>query len=134
MEVNINNTLITLGYNSINGYRDGMTKALSSYEEKAVNRDGSINYIEVKTSYFLENDEWHISFFGGVPQFKEQVDNHKYGSENISFPFNNPNINKKIKFIVYNKLFSEEWGLITISVTRKHHIKRLSEFLDEKTS
>lgn len=128
----MNNILNTLGYSSVNNYNSKITTALSIYTEKTVNEYGSINYKEVKTRYFLENDKWNINFFGDISQFKEHVDNYRYANKNISFPFNNPNINKEIKFIVYIKLFSDEWRLQTILTVQMNFIRRLAKFINEK--
>ncbi|MVX67347.1 tyrosine-type recombinase/integrase [Clostridium chromiireducens] len=128
----MNSILSTLGYISINEYDDKITTDLLSYIEKIINKDSSVYYKEVKTSYFLENDKWHIDFFRDIPQFKEQVDNYKHSNKKISFPFNNPNINKEIKFIVYSKLFSAEWGLHSVLMIQIYVLKRLAEFINEK--
>ena len=74
--------------------------------DKIVNEDKTVTYTEIPTTYFLENNKWHINFFGSIKQFEKQVENYKYTNKNISFPFNNDNINKEMKFIVYSKLFS----------------------------
>lgn len=113
---------------------DKITETLSKYTEKTVNQDKSVTYIDVPTTYFLENDKWHIDFFGEIEQFKGQVEDYKYSNKNISFPFNNENINKEIKFIVYNKLFSDEWGLQAVLIGQMQFIRRLSEFINEKYS
>ncbi|NFS12578.1 transposase [Clostridium botulinum] len=128
----MNSILSTLGYKNINEYDNKITTTLSTYIKKTVNKDGSVDYKEIKTSYFLENDKWNIGFFGDIEQFKEQVNNYKYTNKNMAFPFNNPNINKEIKFIVYNKLFSDEWGLQSVLLTQMQNIKRLAEFIDTK--
>ncbi|WFD11744.1 tyrosine-type recombinase/integrase [Tepidibacter hydrothermalis] len=128
----MNNTLRTLGYHSINDYNDKIIKILSKYTKITINEDKTVTYTEVATTYFLENDKWHIAFFGNIEQFKEQVENYKYSNKNISFRFNNENINKEIKFIVYSKLFSDEWRLQSVLMTQIQHITRLSEFINEK--
>lgn len=128
----MNSILNTLGYSSINEYDDKITTALSTYIEKTINNDGSVNYKEVKTKYFLENDKWHIDFFGDIPQFKEQIDNYKYSNKNISFPFNNTSINREIKFIVYSKLFSDEWRLQSVLIGQMYFIRTLAKFINEK--
>ena len=114
-----------------NNSNDKITETLSKYTEKKVNKDKSVTYTEIQTTYFLDNDKWHIDFFQDIEQFKEQVKNYKYSNKNISFPFNNKNINKEIKFIVYNKLFFDEWEL-SASNSQIWYIKRLAEFINEK--
>ena len=69
---------------------------------------------------------------GDIEQFKEQVENYKYTNKNISFPFNNENINKEMKFIVYNKIFSDEWSLKTTLMSHMQYMRRLSQFINEK--
>ncbi|GFP75369.1 tyrosine-type recombinase/integrase [Clostridium fungisolvens] len=112
--------------------KDKITETLSKYTEKTVNKDKSITYTEISTTYFLENDKWHIDFFSEVGQFKKQVESYKYSNKNISFPFNNKNVNKEMKFIVYNKLFSDEWGLQPSLLSQNQFIKRLSQFINDK--
>lgn len=127
-----NNLINTYKPNAVDASTDKITKALSKYTERIVNEDKSVTYTEISTNYFLENDKWHIDFFGNIEQFKEQVNNYKYTNKNISFPFNNPNINKEVKFIVYNKLFSDEWGLQATLVGQMQFIRQLAEFINEK--
>lgn len=74
---------------------DKIAETLSKYTERKVNKDNSVTYIEIPTTYFLDNDKWNIDFFGNIDQFKEQVESYKYTNKNISFPFNNENIKKK---------------------------------------
>ncbi len=104
-----NNISSIFRQDTVNNSNDKITETLSKYTEKKINKDKSVTYTEIPTTYFLDNDKWHIDFFGKIEQFKEQVESYKYSNKNISFPFNNENINKEIKFIVYNKLFSDKW-------------------------
>lgn len=127
-----NNIINIRTHNTIIESKDKITETLSKYTEKVIKEDKSVTYTEIPTTYFLENDKWHIDFFGGIEQFKEQVEKYKYSQKNISFPFNNENINKEMKFIVYNKLFSDEWGLQTVFNGQKQCIKRLAEFINAK--
>ena len=127
----MNSILNTLGYESINEYDSKITATLSIYINKTVNKDGSMDYNKLKTTYFLENDKWHIDFFQGIPQFKEQIGSFKILNKEFFFPFNNYNVNKEIKLIVYSKLFSDEWALKHL-LSRMLHIKRLAEFINKK--
>ena len=115
-----------------NNSNDKITTTLSKYTVKKVNKDKSVAYKEIPTTYFLENDKWNIDFFGGIEQFKNQVKEYKYTNKNISFPFNNENINKEMKFIVYSKLFSDEWGLQAVLMSQMQFVRRLAEFINEK--
>lgn len=117
---------------TINNSNDKITETLSKYTEKKVNKDKSVTYTEIHSTYFLDNNKWHIEFFGDIEQFKEQVENYKYTNKNISFPFNNENINKEMKFIVYNKIFSDEWALQSVLISQMQFIRRLAEFINEK--
>lgn len=119
-------------YNKSIEPKDKITEILSKYIEKKVNEDKSVVYTKIPTTYFLENDKWHIDFFGEIEQFRGQVEKYKYTNKNISFPFNNENINKEMKFIVYSKLFSDEWGLQSILTGQMSFIRRLAEFINEK--
>ena len=117
---------------TINGSNDKITETLSKYTEKKVNKDKTVSYAEIPTTYFLENNKWHIEFFYGIEQFKKQVKDHKYTNKNISFPFNSENINKEMKFIVYNKLFSDKWSLQSALRGQRRFIRLLAEFINEK--
>ena len=127
-----NNITNVFRQDAANHLNDKITETLSKYTEKKVNKDKSVTYKEIPTTYFLDNDKWHIEFFGDIEQFKEQVENYKYSNKNISFPFNNENINKEMKFIVYSKLFSDEWGLQAVLMGQLQYIRRLAKFINEK--
>lgn len=127
-----NNITSIFRHDTVNASNDKITETLSKYTEKIINEDKSVTYTEISTTYFLENNKWNIEFFAGIEQLKEQVENYKYSNKNISFPFNNENINKEIKFIVYNKLFSDEWGLQSVLTGQVQLIRRLAEFINEK--
>ena len=118
--------------NTVNNSNDKITKALSKYTEKKLNKDKLITYVEIPTTYFLKNNKWHIDFLGDIEQFKEKVENYKYTNNNISFTFNNEKINKEMKFIVYNKIFSDEWSLKTTLMSHMQYMRRLSQFINEK--
>ena len=126
------NTINIFRQNTVNNSNDKITETLSKYTEKKVNKNKSVTYTEIPTNYFLDNNKWHIDFFADIEQFKEQVENYKYSNKNISFSFNNENLNKEIKFIVYSKLFSDEWGLQAVLMTQMQFIRRLAEFINEK--
>ena len=127
-----NNITSIFRQDTVNNSNDKITETLSKYTEKKVNKDKSVTYTEIPTTYFLDNDKWHIDFFQDIKQFKDQVENYKYNNKNISFPFNNENINKEMKFIVYNKLFSDEWSLQSALSSQKVFIRRLAEFINKK--
>lgn len=126
------NIINTFKPNIIDTPNDKITETLSKYTERVINEDKSITYTDIPTDYFLENDKWNIDFFGDIEQFKELVLKYKYSNKNISFPCNSPNINKEIKFIVYNKLFSDEWGLQATLMGQMQYIRLLAKFINEK--
>ncbi|MBU5310406.1 tyrosine-type recombinase/integrase [Tissierella carlieri] len=126
------NPLNLLGYNSVIEYQQIIIDTISSYKEKLINIDGSVTYKEVRTTYFIDNDAWHIDFFGGIEQFKKQYEKYKYKNKNIFFRFNNPNINKEIKFIIYHRFFKTEWSFCNAFVNQNSMFKRLSDFINEK--
>lgn len=117
---------------TVKNSNDKINETLSKYTEKKVNKDKSVTYTEIPTTYFLDNDKWCIDFFSNIKQFKEQIENYKLSNKNISFPFNNKNINKEMKYIVYNKLFLDEWSLQVVLTGQMLFIRRLSEFINEK--
>ncbi len=127
-----NNIINILTQDTTVEYKDKITETLSKYTEKVINEDKSVTYTEITTTYFLENDKWHIDFFRDIEQFKEQVKNYKYSNKKIYFPFNNENLNNEMKFIVYNKLFSDEWALQSVLTGQMQFIRRLVEFINEK--
>jgi len=116
---------------TVNNSNDKITETLSKYTEKKINKDKSVTYTEIPTTYFLENDKWNIDFFKNIEQFKEQVEKYKSNNKNIIFRFANKNLNNEIKLIVYNKLFSNEWNLQGVLTSHMQKFKRLSEFLKE---
>lgn len=127
-----NNITSIFTQNTINVSTDKITKTLSKYTEKIINKDKSITYTEIPTDYFLENDKWHIDFFSNIEQFKKQIEDYNYSSRNIFFLFKNENINKEMKFIVYNKLFSDKWGVRSSFTNQMQFIRQLSKFINEK--
>ena len=121
-----------LTYNLFNDYQDNISKTLSTYTEKIVNKDKTITYKEISTSYFLESNRWNINFFSTIEQFKEQVRNYRGYHKNILFEFNNNTITKEFKFILYSKIFLEHWSLSNVFNTVRGYIIKLNEFINEK--
>ncbi|NGT51508.1 transposase, partial [Clostridium perfringens] len=72
-----NNVVNIFTQDIVNNSNDKITETLLKYTEKKVNKDKSITYTEIPTTYFLKNDKWHIDFFGNIEQFKEQIENYK---------------------------------------------------------
>lgn len=109
-----------------------ITETLSKYTEKIINKDKSVTYREIQTTYFLENDKWHIDFFRNIEQFSNQVESYKKANRHIFFYFNNKNVNKEVKFIVYSKLFSHEWRLSSVLTAQMQLLRRFAEFINKK--
>ncbi|MDZ5000449.1 hypothetical protein GNF79_15515, partial [Clostridium perfringens] len=61
-----NNIINILTHNTTIESKDKITETLSKYTEKKVNEDKSVTYTEIATTYFLDNDKWHIDYFGNI--------------------------------------------------------------------
>lgn len=61
-----NNITSIFRQDKVNNSNDKISETLSKYTEKIVNEDKSVTYTEISTTYFLENDKWHIEFFGEI--------------------------------------------------------------------
>jgi integrase len=127
----MNSALKTLGYNTITEYQQLIITTLSGYTEKFINTNSSVNYKEIKTTYFIDNDKWHIDFFGDIRQFKNQYEKYKYNNKNIPFKFNNVNLNNEVKFIAYHKLFKDEWSFASAFTLQNNMLNRLSDFIND---
>lgn len=128
----MSNTLNILGYNTVLEYQQKIVNTLSSYTEKFIRYDGSVDYKEVKTKYFIDNDKWNIGFFDCIEQFKDQYNKINNSNKNILFNFNNINVNTEVKFIVSHKLFSGEWCFSSAFISLNNKLKRLSDFMNDK--
>lgn len=108
-----------------------IAETLCKYTEININDDKTTDYKEVETLYFLNKNIWEIKFFKDIPQFKQITENLK-DSKNLEFNIKNFNVNNELKFIVYNKIFSESWNLKTAVSAHKTNIKRFGLFINEK--
>lgn len=124
----MNNVLLTLGYNDLDLFTNKITSTLSGYIEKIPLDDGSIYSQYINTDYFLENNCWDLDFFKNITQFSTIKDTTK--SKPFNFTFNNSNINMEIKFIVYNKIFNEEWKLPSCIPKQQSYLNRLATFIN----
>ena len=52
-----NNTVNIFTHDKAINSKDKITEALSKYTEKIINKDKSVTYTEIPTSYFLENNK-----------------------------------------------------------------------------
>ncbi|HFR4185503.1 tyrosine-type recombinase/integrase [Bacillus anthracis] len=113
------------------GFHEGIQRELSTYPEKTVHEDGSVSIEQIKTPYFLVNDEWNINVVGEIKQFEEVVANFTYPNKNIRFRLSNPLINLEVRYVYYQQLFNDLWTIKSIFMTQSP-LKRMTEFLNEK--
>lgn len=108
--------------------------ALSFIPEKRIQPDKTISTAMIPTTFFLNNDKWHISFFVGIEQLEEaaRVYQKVRDVHNIYFNLNNPSMNTELKFIVHQKLFSEEWSIRPLYENYTRHFKKYALFINEK--
>lgn len=125
------NTRISIGSNNLDSIQSVIEETLSSYIEKFVQSDGSVEYKEINDRYFLENDSWNVNVVCEIEQFKESYSKYNQKRKNIIFSLKNKNINLEFKYVYYKKLFNEEWGFSNVFKYQKHNIK-LIEFLNSK--
>ena len=107
--------------------------ALSFVPEKRVQPDKTVSTNMIPTDFFLDNDIWHVSFFVGIAQFEgvARVYQRSRNVNNLYFNLNNPNMNTELKFIVHQKLFSEDWSLRPLYCTYAKHFKEYAQFINE---
>ncbi|MES5938937.1 MULTISPECIES: tyrosine-type recombinase/integrase [unclassified Bacillus cereus group] len=113
------------------GFHEGIQRELSTYPEKTVHEDGSVSIEQIKTPYFLVNDEWNINVVGEIKQFEEVVANFTYPNKNIRFRLSNPSINLEVRYVYYQQLFNDLWTIKSIFMTQSP-LQRMTEFLNEK--
>lgn len=109
--------------------------ALSFIPEKRIQPDKTISTAMIPTTFFLNNDKWHISFFVGIEQLEEaaRVYQKVRDVHNIYFNLNNPSMNTELKFIVHQKLFSEEWSIRPLYENYTGHFKKYALFIQRIT-
>jgi hypothetical protein len=66
----LNNDTQLLVLSDQSDYDAKIKDALSNYVEKTFNEGGSVNYKKVPTTYFLDNNVWHMDFFRSIAQFE----------------------------------------------------------------
>ncbi|AGK97136.1 tyrosine-type recombinase/integrase [Clostridium pasteurianum] len=129
----MSNNLKILGYNDIAKYNEKIIDTLSSYTETYVEANRNVTYKIVKDNYFLINNDWNISFIGNIEQFKAQYATFQYAWKNIKLSFcSDYNLGLEIKYILYNKLFNNEWSLKTVVSLHLASLKKVFEFMREK--
>ena len=124
----MNSNLFLILDNDKDKYNNKIISALSSYTEKKINEDGSVDYKEIDTNYFLNNNSWSIDFFRSIPQFNNISKKNKY----FNFKMNNYYINNEIKFVTHNIIFLEKWKLTNALNINKVSGKKLAEFINER--
>lgn len=85
-------------------------------------------------NYFLVNDVWNVHEIGKIPNFEDQYNKRKGIVNNIYFNCANRNVNMEIKFVYYNQIFSDRWGIRTIFKSISGSLKKLAEYLNERHS
>ncbi|WP_214808478.1 MULTISPECIES: tyrosine-type recombinase/integrase [unclassified Exiguobacterium] len=113
-------------------YWDLITSTLSTYEVKDISNDGKVTRRVVNDDYFLVNDVWNIHEIGKIPNFEEQYNKRKGIVNNIYFNCVNPNVNMEIKFVYYNQIFSDRWGILSIFKSISGSLRKLAEYLNER--
>jgi integrase len=126
------NALNMLGYSTESEYQQNIIHNLSSYTEKFIDDTGFVDYKQIETTYFLENDKWNADFFNNIEQLKGRYNEYKYSNRNFYFRFDNPNVNMEIKFIVHNRFFKSEWSITSAFVNQNSKFKRLADFINKK--
>lgn len=128
------NNIVILGHKDLSEYNDKIINELSKYIEIFIGEDKSVNYKQVETNYLLENNSWHVDFFSNIAHLKEQYDRYEMRarSKNIHFNFNNLNLNREIKYLFQQKIFSNDWSISYSIVTQSKYNKRLADFINER--
>lgn len=116
-----------LVFNNQSKHDTKIKEALSTYVEKTFNEDGSVNYKEVPTTYFWDNNVWHMDFFRSIAQFKNELSKES----TISFSFNNSHINSEVKFVTNNMILADKWKLTNAAKLTNYSGKKLAEFINE---
>jgi integrase len=114
------------------GLHERLQRELSNYPVKTVKADGTVSIHHERNPYFLVNDIWSISFFEAIPQFQEMIDNYKGTTRSIQFQISSPSVNLEVKYVWYQKLFRDEWGLSSSFIGMATHLRKLTKFLNEK--
>ncbi|MEK5071792.1 tyrosine-type recombinase/integrase [Sporosarcina sp. FSL K6-1508] len=126
MKINQQRTNVELGFH------ERLQQELSTYTEKIIHKDGSLTKNVVKNPYFLVNNTWNVSFIGTIPNFSEQFATYAYMNKNIQFESVSSSINLELKYVWYNRLFRDDWTLISAFVRRARNLRKLTKFLNEK--
>jgi len=122
----------SLGMTNASTYHSKIYKELLGYNEKTINKDGSISYRWIETDYFIKNNCWHVAELGSIKNFHYEFQKCEIKNKTIDFHSVNAKINAEMKFIVYHKLFSTHWSFQSLFSTNKNHIHKAFKFLNKK--
>ena len=126
------NSLRLIGFSSLIEYRNKIIEELGYYSAVTVRADKTIIYKKVYTEYFSENDVWHLKDLKEINNFSEHCSTHNFLTKNARFSFENNNINLEMKYIVFKKIFSNEWLLSSLFHHYENSFKNLAEFINTK--
>jgi len=122
----------SLGITNTSTYYSKIYKELLGYNEKTINKDGSISYKWVETDCFIKNNRWHVAELGSIKNFHDEFQKCEIKNKTIDFYSVNAKINAEMKFIVYHKLFSTHWSFQSLFITNKNYIHKAFKFLNKK--
>lgn len=107
--------------------------ALSFIPEKRIQPDKTVAAVMVPTDFFMVNDIWHISFFTNIEQLEgaAKVYQKVRDVHNIYFNLKNFHMNTELKYIVHQKLFSEDWSIRPLYQNYARHLKKYALFINK---
>lgn len=109
-----------------------LKQEISSYQERLVHNDSSVSFRKIENPYFMTENTWTVEIIGSIANFHDQRNKYNRSNKNIRFEFNNPFVNLEMKYVVFHKLFSDEWSFSSLFGTNFTNINRLTRFLNEK--
>lgn len=69
---------------------------------------------------------------GFITNFHDQRKKYNRSNKNIRFEFYSPFVNLEMKYVVFHKLFNEDWSFSSLFGTNFTNINQLTRFLNEK--
>lgn len=116
------------------GFHEKLQHELSGYPIKTIQDNGSVTVQYIKDSYFLINNIWSVDFLKNIPQLKAMAENHKVSRRNMPFRINSSTVNLEVKYVSYQKLFSDAWAVRSFFGGHASQLRKLTLFLNEKYS
>lgn len=104
-------------------------KELSKYTKSVVNHSENLNKEIINDPYFFNNDIWNAEFIGEIINKTHSKNKIR---KNIKFDFNNHSLKLEIKYIIYKKLFNEEWSLNSLFGSQATSLNKFCTFINEK--